>query len=131
MLLEEGAAFSTDRHRGILLADGTDDSLGDRSGDRVNARSGEDDGSFGRASGLGCFKLCDLGVSLGESDFKFLNLLRVGSGLDLEGFEFSGHVNDRGFDRLAEVVAFGSKGDDSGLGGLEAIFESHILLRGG
>ena len=89
MLLEEGAAFSTDRHRGILLADGTDDSLGDRSGNRVNARSGEDDGGFGRAGGLGGFKLGDLGVSLGESDFKFLNLLRVGSGLKLEGFEFS------------------------------------------
>lgn len=131
MLLEEGAAFSTDRHRGILLADGTDDSLGDRSGDRVNARSGEDDGGFGRAGGLGGFKLGDLGVSLGESDFKFLNLLRVGSGLDLEGFEFSGHVNDRGFDRLAEVVAFSGKGDDSGLGGLEAFFDGHILLRGG
>ena len=131
MLLEEGAAFSTDRHRGILLADGTFDSLGDRSGDRVNARSGEDDGGFGRAGGLGGFKLGDLGVSLGESDFQFLNFLGVSSGLDLEGFKFSGHVNDRGFDRLAEVVAFSGKGDDSGLGGLEAFFDGHILLRGG
>ena len=69
MLLEEGAAFSTYRHSGVLLADGADDSLGDRSGDWVNARSGEDDGGFGRAGGLGGFKLGDLGVSLGESGF--------------------------------------------------------------
>ena len=79
MLLEEGAAFSTDRHRGVLLADGTLNSLGDRGGDRVNARGGEDDGGFGAAGGLVGFKLGDLGVSLGKSDFEFLNLLVLGA----------------------------------------------------
>jgi len=131
MLLEEGAAFSTNRHRGVLLADGTDDSLGDRGGDRVDTGGGKDYGGFGRAGSLRGFELGDLSVGLGESDFELLNLLVLGSGGHLGGVEFSGHVNDRGFDRLAEIVAFGSKGDDSGLGGLEAFFDSHILLRWG
>ena len=63
MLLEEGAAFSTDRHRGILFADGADDSLGDRGGNRVNAGCGKDDSGFGRRSGLGGFEFHDLSVS--------------------------------------------------------------------
>ena len=131
VLLEEGTALRTGRHRGVLLVDGTHDGGGDRSGDRLDTRGGEDGRGLDGGGGLGGFELDDLGVGLGESGFQFLNLLVLGGGIDLSLVEFGRDVDDRGFDGLAEVVAFSGEGDDSGLGGLEAFFDGQILLRSG
>jgi len=83
VLLEEGTALRTGRHRGVLLGDGTDGGGGDRGGDRLDTRGGEDVRGFDGGGGLGGFELGDLGVGLGESGFQFLNLLVLGGGLDL------------------------------------------------
>ena len=129
MLLEEGAAFSTGRHRGVLLGDRTFGSVSDRSGDRLDTGSGKDVGGFDRSGRLGLLQGGDLSGSLGESGFEFDKLGVLAGDFDLDGFEFSRDVNDRGFDSLAEIVAFGGQGQDGGLSGLGAFFDGHILLR--
>ena len=129
MLLEEGAAFRTGRHRGILLGDGTFSGRGDRSGDRLDTGSGEDVSGFGRSSLSGRLEGGGFGFDGLEGFGQRSDGLVFHASLDLDGLEFSGDIDDRSFDGLAEIVALGGQGQDGGLSGLGAFFDGHILLR--
>ena len=129
MLLEEGTAFSTGRHRGVLLGDRAFSGLSDRGGDRLDTGGGEDVSGFGRSGRLGLLKSSDLGVGFFELRGELSQGGFLGGEFDLHGVEFSGDVNDRGFDSLTQIVALGGQGQDGGLSGLGAFFDGHILLR--
>ena len=129
MQLEEGAAFRTGRHRGVLLNDGTDSARNDRGSDRLDTRGGEDVSGFGRGRLSGRFEGGGFGFNslkgFGQgSDSRILD-----AGLDLDGIEFSRDVDHRSFDGLTEIVTFGGQGKDGGFSSLGALFDSHILLR--